>query len=402
MLYRILRQIAATLFKIYFGKIYLIDPEKVPLKGPVLLASNHPMAFAEACLLACFLERPLHFLVRGDVFKPGWRWFFRATNQIPIYRFRDGFSNMRRNVESFARAHEALRENKVILMFPEGNTRLQKKLSPLQKGAARLVFGAYTEKEVKEIRIVPVGVNYSDGRRFRSDALIKVGDPVDLQDYLDLYDKDVNEGVRSLTDDLYKSMLPLVIHLEMVEDEKLADRLFGFYEKLAKDPAWPVVDRNPLRFIREKKIAAQINRLAEPVKVDLYKLTNEPFLLSDKWSWQDYFILILVLPLALLGFILNAIPFYLAKYIADQKVRQIEFYTPVRMGLLLVFYLLWFVLAFVLLTIFLGWYALIAIWILPLSGYVTILWKEGYDRLNENGKVNPSIYLQIEKLLFDR
>ncbi|MBK8505414.1 MAG: 1-acyl-sn-glycerol-3-phosphate acyltransferase [Saprospiraceae bacterium] len=126
MLYNILRPIAATLFKIYFRKIYLIDGEKLPLTGPVLLSSNHPMAFAEACLLACFLQRPLYFLVRGDVFKKGWHWFFRGTNQIPIYRFKDGFSNMRRNKESFTRAHDALSEGKTILIFSEGNTRMQK------------------------------------------------------------------------------------------------------------------------------------------------------------------------------------------------------------------------------------------------------------------------------------
>ncbi|MCB0688923.1 MAG: 1-acyl-sn-glycerol-3-phosphate acyltransferase, partial [Saprospiraceae bacterium] len=157
MLYKILRQIVASLFKIYFRKIYLIDSSKVPLKGPVLISSNHPMAFAEACLLACFIDRPLYFLVRGDVFKKGWNWFFNGTNQIPIYRFRDGFSNMRRNRDSFSRAHDALADDKAILIFSEGNTRLQKKLSPLQKGLARLAFGAYAEKNVQHIQVVPVG-----------------------------------------------------------------------------------------------------------------------------------------------------------------------------------------------------------------------------------------------------
>ena len=133
--------------------------EKIPLDKPLLLSCNHPMAFTEACLLACFLDRPLYFLVRGDVFNSKSNWFLEKTHQIPIYRFRDGFSNMRRNASSFAWAHQALSDGKAILIFSEGNTKLQKKLSPLQKGLASLAFGAYEEKDVQGLVIVPIGIN---------------------------------------------------------------------------------------------------------------------------------------------------------------------------------------------------------------------------------------------------
>ena len=67
------------------------------------------------------------------------------------------------------RMRHSVRE-KTILIFSEGNTRMQKKLAPLQKGLARLAFGAYAEKNVQDIQIVPVGVNYSNGKLFRSDV----------------------------------------------------------------------------------------------------------------------------------------------------------------------------------------------------------------------------------------
>lgn len=371
----------------------------MPPGGPLLLSCNHPMAFSEACLLACFLERPLHFLVRGDVFKPGWVWFFNGTNQIPIYRFRDGFSNMRRNAESFSRAHQALKDGKVIMIFPEGNTRMQKKLSPLQKGAARLAFGAYSEKQVDDIRILPVGVNYSDGKSFRSDVMIKIGDPLRLADYINLYESDLNEGVRSLTADLYQSMLPLVIHIDKSEDEKLANKIFSLYGFLNSDSTWPILDKSESRFDMEKKIAKRINALSEPAKSDLLKLTAHPYVLTNKRSGKNYFMLAISLPIAVIGFVLNAIPFYLAKYIADMKIRQVEFYSPVRMGLMLVFYQVWLLIFFILLAVFFGWYALFAIWILPLSGFVTILWKEGFDKSRDSRTVNQSILRKIEDIL---
>ena len=399
MLYNILRQIAATLFKIYFRKIYLIDAEKLPITGPVLLSSNHPMAFAEACLLACFLNRPLYFLVRGDVFKKGWHWFFEGTNQIPIYRFRDGFSNMRRNRESFTRAHDALREEKAILIFSEGNTRMQKKLAPLQKGLARLAFGAYAEKNVTDIQIVPVGVNYSNGKLFRSDVAIKIGDPLYLNVYLDRYDEDNQEAAKSLTQDLFEAMLPQIIHIEEKDDERLADRLFDIYDNRTNETPWPILDYTRTRFEKEKKIADQINRLSVDDKRELLKLTAAPFQTTRAKSWKSYLLLLITMPLALSGIIFNAIPFYLAKSIADKKVTQVEFYTPVRMGLMIVLYIVWLILCVIILLWMVGWYAIVAIWILPLSGFLTILWKEALDNARKNQLVDPSILRQIEQLL---
>lgn len=357
------------------------------------------MAFAEACLLACFLERPLYFLVRGDVFKKGWNWFFEGTNQIPIYRFRDGFSNMRRNRESFARAHEALAEEKAILIFSEGNTRLQKKLSPLQKGLARLAFGAYSEKNVEHIQVVPVGVNYSDGKRFRSDVEIKVGDPILLDNYTDLYDKDAIGAVKEITDDIYDAMLPLVIHIEEKPDEKLADRIFEIYRNASDEYAWPVVDASDTRFNREKEIADKINRLSEKRKDELMDMIRSPYLRSKQVPWKLFLILFAGTPIAFIGFILNAIPFYLSKYIANKNVRQAEFYTPVRMGLNLVLYSLWLLINFILLMIFFGWYSLLAIWIYPLAGFITILWKEGFVSMQKNQIIDRDVFKRVEELL---
>jgi len=340
------------------------------------------MAFSEACLLACFLDRPLHFLVRGDVFKPKYVWFFNQTNQIPIYRFRDGFSNMRRNAESFALAHQALKEEKAILIFAEGNTKLQKKLSPLQKGTARLAFGAYQDKGAENIQIVPVGVNYSCGTQFRSDVQIKVGTPIKLADYLAIYEEDHHHALRKVTEDLYDRMLPLVIHIEDPEDEPLANRLFSIYGKTSDEPSWPILDSASVRFEREKRIANRINQLSTDQKADMLRIASAiPAGKAKRVDLKKGLILAIGLPIALLGFILNAVPFYVPKYIAEKKVKQVEFYSPVRMGLMIGLYVMWFGLSFLLAVYFIGWYAFLAIWILPLSGFVTVLWKDGLNQL---------------------
>ncbi len=382
MLYKILKQLVATIFKVYFRKIYLVGSEKIPKESPLLLSCNHPMAFTEACLLACFLDRPLHFLVRGDIFDSKWNWFLEKTHQIPIYRFRDGFKNMRRNADSFAWAHQALKDGKVILIFSEGNTKLQKKLSPLQKGVARLAFGAYEEKNVNNLKIVPIGVNYNNGTKFRSDVMLQVGDPIAIQDYLAKYEDDKNVATRDMTTDVHASMKPLVIHLEKDEDEPLASELFEALDAKIPDFPWPILDDDHGRFQREKSLADQINKtdnFTRETAQKMFSAHRDQMVFHSGWSKAWKLVILLILgPIAMIGFAVNAAPFYLAKYIAGNKVKKVEFYTPVRLGLLMILYLIWMGVALVVMSLCVGWKAWLLTLLLPISAYVTIIWWEGF------------------------
>ncbi len=385
MIYKILKEIVASIFKVYFRKIYLIDAEKVPEKGPILIACNHPMAFAEACLLACFLDRPLHFLVRGDVFKPRWRWFFDATNQIPIYRFRDGFSNMRRNSDTFAKAHEALANGKAILIFSEGNTKMKKSLSPLQKGTARLAFGAINYPGGEDLQIVPIGVNYADGTRFQSDVMIRVGDPISIRKYLGLYKSDHHAGLQEVTDDLYTALVPQVIHLDDLKEQDAFNKLITAYEYLHPDTPWPVVDPEDTRFKREKHIAKFFNQVSDDQKSEVLSLIEKIDTSHVAASGKVPAILtavglLLGVPIAFIGFIGNMIPFYGAKRIAGSKVRVIEFYAPVRIGLTMILAILWYTVCFIILLLIAGVKAFILVPILPLTGYFTVLWSNAWKQ----------------------
>ncbi|MBK8505413.1 MAG: hypothetical protein IPL46_26370 [Saprospiraceae bacterium] len=264
---------------------------------------------------------------------------------------------------------------------------------------ARLAFGAYAEKNVRDIQIVPVGVNYSNGKLFPSDVSIKIGDPILLNHYTDHYDQENQEASKSLTQALFEAMLPQILHVEQHQDERLADRLFDIYCTLANEGPWPILDHARKRFEKEKQIADQINRISEDDKKDLLKLTASPYQPNRVAPWKSYFILLISMPFALIGFILNALPFYVPKSIADKKVTQVEFYTPVRMGLMIVLYIVWLILCLIILFWVFGWSAIVAVWILPVSGFLTILWKEGLDNIRRSRIVNPSIFRQIEQIL---
>ncbi|HNA95205.1 MAG TPA: 1-acyl-sn-glycerol-3-phosphate acyltransferase, partial [Saprospiraceae bacterium] len=144
MLYAVVRPVAKTGFKVFFRHIHIQGLENIPREGPLLLAANHPTAFIEPCVAACFQHRTLHFIVRGDIFKnPFYIKILKALHLIPIFRFKDGYTNLKQNQETFRYVNQVLQERKTILILVEGRTIQEKKLRPVQKGPARMAFGAY-------------------------------------------------------------------------------------------------------------------------------------------------------------------------------------------------------------------------------------------------------------------
>src|SRR5882724_121479 len=64
----------------------VFNPEHVPLKGPVILASNHA-SFLDPPLVGSGLHRPINYLARDTLFKfPGFGWLLRQLNCVPVDR----------------------------------------------------------------------------------------------------------------------------------------------------------------------------------------------------------------------------------------------------------------------------------------------------------------------------
>jgi 1-acyl-sn-glycerol-3-phosphate acyltransferase len=103
---------ARTLFKILFGyKIVNID--RVPMEGPVILAANH-QSYLDPPVLGVSVKRELHFFAKKELFdKFLLGWWVRKHNSIPV----------RRGVydpASLSRAEEALEKGGGLIVFPEG------------------------------------------------------------------------------------------------------------------------------------------------------------------------------------------------------------------------------------------------------------------------------------------
>lgn len=250
MMYAFIRWWATIFLRLYFRKTIIYNREKVPATGPLIVASNHPSAFMEASVLSTVMKRPIHFLVRGDMFHPRFRWLFEWTKQIPIYRQKDGISNLRKNASSFDLTYRKLSEGEAVLIFPEAKTILEKKMRPIQRGTAHLAFGTMPHiKKGEELVIQPVGVNFTNPRQPGTDVVVKFGDPFVTQHAT----RDNRDEIEKFTNELSDAMGPLIIQ---VEDEVEIN-----YDVLASIYFRMVYDNKILADAHEdlKKIATAIN-----------------------------------------------------------------------------------------------------------------------------------------------
>ena len=166
---------------IFCRKIVINQPGIVKIKGPVLLACNHPNSFLDSVILDTLFEQPVWSLARGDVFKK--TFFIRiltALKIFPVYRTSEGVENLSENYKTFDACINIFRRNGIITIFSEGKCINEWHLRPLKKGTARLAVKAWEENI--PLQVIPVGINYSSFRRFGKNIFINFGSPVKKED----------------------------------------------------------------------------------------------------------------------------------------------------------------------------------------------------------------------------
>lgn len=179
-----------TNLHLYYGKVKVSGLENVPKDKPVLFLSNHQSALLDVLLIGVDCNRNPWFLTRSDVFKSKILVsIFNFFQMIPIYRIRDGRASLKNNQAVFDRCSELLMNNEAILMFPEANHNLQRRVRPLSKGFTRILFNTLNKAYKIDIQIVPVGINYRDAASFPDKVALYFDTPIAVKEMYDPLDE---------------------------------------------------------------------------------------------------------------------------------------------------------------------------------------------------------------------
>ncbi len=390
MLYRLTRPFATIAFYVCFRKIHFSHQERIPWDKPIIFAANHPSAFLEPCLLACWLPKPLYFLARGNLFDhPIFAAMLRSWHLVPVYRAEEsGLQAVRQNFQSFAYCYKTLQAGRPIMILAEGSTVQEKRLRPLKKGTARVAFGAVDFDPQLDLHVVPVGVNYTDSMRWRTEAMVDFGPPIRVKDYWAQYRDNPMRAMRAFTQELQRRLESRVIIIRDPKDDEWVEVLLSMDRHNRPLSIWPLSDCSDEPLQREKAITERVYALNETQRAELeakvsawHRLlethrTTDLAVAQPGWDSPSVRMALAIswLP-ALLGWGFHYLPVRLGRYIADTQVVRLEFKLSVALGVALGATLLWYLLWAVGLAVFIGVEAVAWLFVLgPLLGILAI-WR---------------------------
>lgn len=198
--------------RLFFGRMEVIGKEKLPTDGTIILAPNHQGAFMDAYLAGIRLQNPIYFLTRADIFKKRTIPILKSMNMMPIYRIRDGIQSLNQNDQVFETCFKLLSEERNLLIFPEANHNADHYLRPLSKGSARLALDARKALDpAQKLYVLPTGLNYFSHRRPLAKFILCYGDPIDLNQYMPLYEEHKQKAYNKFKEDLEVAMKATLI-----------------------------------------------------------------------------------------------------------------------------------------------------------------------------------------------
>jgi 1-acyl-sn-glycerol-3-phosphate acyltransferase len=387
MLYSIAKVIMWMTLHLYFRRIVFQQRRSIPDGEPVILIANHAASFLDAMLLGVLMNRPVHFFARSDIFrKPLANRMLRKFRMIPIYNVEHGKSDLVRNEETFAEGEAVLNNRGLLLIFPEGISRVERIMLPLKKGTARVALQTEAKRDFRlGLKVIPVGINYSR-HRFRADVLISAGAPTLVSDYEAVYRENPAKAITRLTRELEEKFSRTIYFVRQPERTALIDRLLELYRSDAFNPLDALRGTPVLEL--EKRVCDTVSEMSDTAferisgDLDRYDAMLAAHGFADasvngryRFTLLHVLALIITFPVFLLSSMLNAVPMWLARFVADRTVTRIDFYTSVHTAAGGFIYLLWWILLMIVGTVAGGGFTWVSIFA-PVTLFAGIRWWE--------------------------
>ena len=170
--YRIGWTVFRAMYATYF-RWRVFNPERVPLTGGVILASNHA-SFLDPPLVGSGLRRDINYLARESLFRfPGIGALLRSWNAVPVDRDGGGARGLKAILDR-------LLAGGAIILFPEGTRSPDGKLQAARSGIGLTVIKSTAP--VVPVRVFGTFEAYGRDVKFPRPyrVMVKYGRPMDF------------------------------------------------------------------------------------------------------------------------------------------------------------------------------------------------------------------------------
>ena len=398
MLWHLLKYYLCFVIVVFFKRNKISNIKSIQVKGPVILAMNHPNAFMDPVAFSALVYPPrVRYLARGDAFKKGIiTWILESFGIIPIFRIQDGGKEgLLKNDETYTIVNRLLQNNKKIIIFAEGICIQERRLRALKKGVPRMIFGAMSEYDLKNLTVVPIGVNYSNPSQFRGTVFFNIGEPISVNDYMASYNQAPAKTMNVFLVDLAAKMKQLIVNINYRRSEKVIEHL----EIILKPDFFKSKKLNEKNlehdFLFSTEVVDVINKAEEIIPEKIVELTEKTsyyFSELKKYQLKDWLInpdkqkginyftvylkiifLIITIPIYIIGLLGNYIPYKLSYFITSKKVKIKEFKASFYMGIGAMFFLINYALLFFIpKVLYSSWLGLLIVVISFICGYICL------------------------------
>jgi glycerol-3-phosphate O-acyltransferase / dihydroxyacetone phosphate acyltransferase len=353
--YRGVRAVARFWLWFLFKSVDVRHPERVPASGPILLCVNHPNNFIDSLLVGGAVRRKVHYLATAAMFRnPIMARFLLACGAIPVYRKQDDPDKMDRNLDTFSACFAAFARGRLVAIYPEGTTHAEVRVQRIKTGAARIALG-YEADHPGELQMIPVGLSFEARKSFRSRVLVSFGEPMQPAAYLKAYREDPVKTVDALTRDLQWAMEAQVVNVERIDDQRFVRAVEELYrdeltEQVMDSRGLRRRDVDPVRLSRSIADALQHFKAIDPVRVEslwqriqAYRALLAQYHVRDEvvrarrhrlpartklvYSWDA----VAGLPFFGYGAVVNALPYYIPRWLAHRMARKETDYATIRL-----------------------------------------------------------------------
>ncbi len=266
----------------------------------------------------------------------------------PIYRMVDGLDSLEKNDVVFSHGYELLRRKKVLLLFGEGVTdeEFMRRVKPLKKGSMRIALGAEAKFGFQlGVKIICVGINYSDPRKFRSDLIINFSKPIDLGNYKNLFLEHNNKAMLELNKDISIKLKEQIIHIENKENLEFFEQMLILSRKGINNDHYDNKISLEKRWLFTKGLEEKLNNspnnsldeIKEKAKIYFLKLKESG--MEDSQNFHKpgaaspfLFYMVLTFPIFIFGLVTNFIPVWLAVFYSRKISKRPVFWSGTDMA----------------------------------------------------------------------
>lgn len=442
MLYHLLRSAAHVALRWYYSDVIIQGRARIPALGPVLIVANHPNALVDAMLVASSVDRRVLLTAKATLFEnPFLAPLLGSVGVVPLRRAKDEREAARsgvvvsRNDDAFRMVTEAFRQQRAVLVFPEGISHDEPSLAQLKSGAARMALGA-RDAGVRALHILPVGLVFEEKERPRSQVLVRIGEALDVDAWCALH---TVADAGSLTREIQARLRCVTLNFATAESASRAVRVARALAALVDKPAPVGAGEN---FISQAELATRVESATEALAAapaalvsaaDAFttrlatfetKLARRGIALADsrisirirhgiRFAFREAAVSLLALPFALLGRVTHWVPIRAARVLAlRSSASHLSRDQPAMrtMVLGLAALLFWYALLATLIAYWLGGVAA-GLWLLVLfaaaqidllmEDRLTRVWRRArtYLVLRNDPQLHSRLSIEIDELL---